>query len=91
MNGEIYQKILQDFDNSLSEPAIIQMDNFSGHKVDDSFQTFKFIIPVFLPPSSTLKTQPLDAGIISIFKMKYTQKFMNYALGKMKNGSFKLN
>jgi hypothetical protein len=41
-------------------------------------ETLKFVVPIFLPAGSTSCTQPLDAGIISSFKMHYKKELVHY-------------
>jgi hypothetical protein len=53
---------------------LILLDNFSGHEVSD-FSNIKLL---FFPPNTTYILQPLDLGIISAIKLKYTEFVSNY-------------
>jgi len=90
MTTDIFQTLLKEFDAKMTAPTIILLDNFSGHTVDP-FQDYNHIIPVFLPPKTTSRTQPLDAGIIATFKVKYRYKLMDYVLEKVRNNCFRVN
>ncbi|XP_026379338.1 CENP-B homolog protein 2-like [Papaver somniferum] len=49
------------------------VDNCPGHpKTIEGLQNVELL---FLPPKTTLKTQPCDAGIIRAFKMHYCRRF----------------
>jgi hypothetical protein len=77
MTASIFNKLVRDFDASRTRPTILLLDNFSGHKIED-VNSLQFVIPVFLPPNTTSKTQPLDAGIIATFKLRYTRMLLDY-------------
>jgi hypothetical protein len=72
------------------EPTILLIDNFRGHNVKE-IKDYNHIIPIFLPANTTSKTQPLDARIISNWKVKYRLKLMEYVLQQVDNNSFKMN
>lgn len=90
MTGEIFETLLQKFDKRMTGPTILILDNFSGHFID-MLGEYEYIIPLFLPPNTTSKTQPLDAGIISTCKVKYRFKLMNYVLDRVSKNDFRLN
>jgi hypothetical protein len=92
MNSTIWNKLLKEFDDSLDAPSILIVDNFSGHDIDP-LEDYKYLIPIFLPPNTTSVTQALDAGIISLFKVKYRSKLVNFVCERIEEnrGSFKLN
>ena len=90
MSREIFTKILLDFDFQLNKKVILILDNFSGHKFNESVG-LKNVIPCYLPPNTTSKTQPLDAGIICNFKIKYRKYMVTYSLGKMLERNFRPN
>jgi hypothetical protein len=77
MDLALFEKWLIKLNRSLKEPIIILLDNFSGHDVKREFEN---IIIIFLPPNTTSRTQPLDAGIISAFKHRYRLKLMDYII-----------
>ena len=82
MLREIFTKFLLDFDSQLNKKIILILDNFSGHKFNESV-VLKNVVPCYLPPNTTSKTQPLDAGIICNIKIKYRNYMVTYSLGKM--------
>jgi len=90
MNGQIFEKLLRDFDSRMNEPTILIIDNFAGHSVEE-LADYKWIIPIFLPANTTSVTQPLDGGIIATAKVKYRLKLMNYILDQVDNNVFRLN
>ena len=60
---------------------ILLVDNFSAHiQVDPIDYDLKAIPLEFLPPNTTAQLQPLDAGIIRIFKAYYRQAFLCLAI-----------
>jgi hypothetical protein len=90
MTKTIFAKILKEFDEGLSEPAVLLLDNFSGHKLEE-MNDFRHLIPIFLPPNTTAKTQPLDAGIISVFKLQYRNHLVEFAMDKIMADGFRTN
>jgi hypothetical protein len=68
MTGQIFKTLLRKFDERVCEPTILLIDNFRGHNVEE-LEDYNLIIPIFLPANTTSKTQPLDAGIISNWKV----------------------
>ena len=91
MDKNIFFKTLEDWNRTLdkSKKSILLMDNFSGHQVD--FDKFPNIIPVFLPPNTTSRTQPLDGGIIASFKCHYKSHLVRYSLEQRDAGTFNAN
>ena len=55
------------------------MDNCSAHP-DVQMSNIKL---VFLPPNTTSKLQPCDAGVIQAVKMNYRKKLLRHILIKM--------
>ena len=90
MTREIFEDILLDFDSKLTEPVVLLLDNFSAHNIQSSV-ILKNVIPIYLPPNTTSKSQPFDAGIIATFKVKYKAKLLKFIGGRMlhRNFSFK--
>ena len=90
MTSDIFTFIVKDLDKKLNSPAVLILDNFSGHNIDE-FDNLNFILPIFLPPNTTSKTPPLDAGIVSIFKFKYRQLLLKYSCDNVLLRNFKVN
>lgn len=79
MTAKIFMEYLQAFDKNMKEQnrkVLLFLDNAPCHPEVD-LDNVKLI---YLPPNTTSCTQPLDAGIIKIFKMKYRQILMNHLL-----------
>ena len=62
------------------------MNNATCHSKSmvDSFSQIKII---FLPKNTTSRLQPLDAGIIQNFKVKYRKKLVKYVLAYINENS----
>ena len=58
------------------------MDNAPCHpeSLKDSFSNINIL---FLPKNTTSKTQPLDAGIIANWKVKYKKQLLCYVCGQV--------
>ena len=52
--------------------------------MDDKFSNIKI---VFLPKNTTSKLQPLDAGIIRNFKVKYLKSLVKYVLSRINDNA----
>ena len=60
---------------------LLLLDNFSGHgTAENPLTNLQNISIHFLPPNSTSKIQPLDAGIIAAFKKQYRARQYQMAL-----------
>lgn len=81
MNSTIFAAYLADFNSKLVQQkrkVLLFLDNAPCHpKIELS--NIKFI---FFPANTTSGTQPLDAGIIKNFKLKYRTKLINHMLIK---------
>ena len=58
------------------------MDNAPCHPQSLTGQ-FSNINVTFLPKNTTSKTQPLDAGIIASWKVKYKRRLLRYVCGQV--------
>lgn len=90
MNSKIFESIMKKFDDSLEESSIVLIDNFRGHYINPP-PVFKNIRIIFLPPNSTSVTQPLDHGIIALFKINFRSALLEKFYREMRDNSFKLN
>src|SRR5437762_1259067 len=79
MTGAFFETYLRRFSIHVKYKVLLLIDNAPSHIYDN---TIKFpnieILP--LPPNTTLKLQPMDAGIIATFKRHYCHKQMAHAL-----------
>jgi len=70
----IFQEWFQEFDHQVGQKyggqrVLLLFDNCSSHKLENL--TLSYINVYFLPPNTTSKLQPMDAGIIMAFKKHY--------------------
>jgi len=70
----LFQEWLQDFDRQIGRKyggkrALLLLDNCSSHNLEGL--ALRYIDVQFLPPNTTSKIQPMDAGIIMSFKRHY--------------------
>lgn len=65
---------------------ILFLDNAGCHPRDaqDSYSNIKL---VFLPPNTTSRLQPLDAGIIKNFKVRYRKLLLKFVVSRVNSGS----
>jgi len=92
MTGEIFNTLLEEFEQRLTSPTILLIDNFAGHHVSEDFisRPFTHLIPVFLPPNTTASTQPLDAGIIAMLKIKFRTLLLEYVCDEFAKGTLNM-
>jgi hypothetical protein len=67
----------------LQNPArkvLLILDNAGCHNLNGI--ELKNVKLKFLPPNTTSKLQPLDAGVIACFKRKYRQHFIRFLLNE---------
>ncbi len=89
MTGEILDKVLTKLNrkfSSQSRSVALLLDNAGchPHELDGKYSHIKLI---FLPPNTTSKLQPLDAGIIQNFKVHYKTILLRYILSKIDDTS----
>lgn len=70
----IFQEWIQGFDRCVAQKhggqrVLLLLDNCSSHKLGNL--VLPHVDVYFLPPNTTSKTQPMDAGIIMSFKKHY--------------------
>jgi len=99
MTMDLFKEWLHSLDDSLSNKSLLLIDSCGAHGTirrgkssgDDPLagETWKHLRIERLPPNSTSVTQPLDQGIISVFKRQYLEMLSNkavtqqYATGRM--------
>jgi hypothetical protein len=86
MTITIFRNWLITFDKliRISNPkrkVLLILDNAGCHKLNGL--ELKNVEILFLPPNTTTKLQPLDAGIIASFKAKYRQKLIRFLLNNI--------
>jgi hypothetical protein len=82
MNQDLFMEWLQNFDDQLSESTLLLLDSCPAHNnIDmrdpDNRIPWKHLVIRRLPVNSTPKTQPLDAGVISVFKRAFLEILSN--------------
>jgi hypothetical protein len=70
MTGALWLDYLKWFDSQLTEDSILLADNCPAH-IEDTAVSYKHLRVFYLPPNTTSHLQPLDAGIIKVFKAHY--------------------
>lgn len=77
MTYGLFKEWLEEFDTAMGlvgRRIALVVDNAPGHGTDDGW--LKNITLVRLPPKTTSVSQPLDAGIIRSFKVKYSRQMI---------------
>jgi len=64
----IFREWLIWFDKRINRPVLLLLDNCPAHGVKSKLPTLQNTEIMFLPPNTTSKLQPMDAGIIRSFK-----------------------
>src|SRR2546423_5551309 len=89
MTGIFFQDYLKRFNRHVNRKVALVIDNAPSHVIEglDSESEFSNIEIIPLPPNTTSKLQPLDAGIIAAFKKHYQRRQLAHALDLMDAGS----
>ena len=85
MTSEVMEAVRARFNRKLileDRKVILFLDNATCHPKSMIGQ-FSQIKTVFLPKNTTSRLQPLDAGIIQIFKVKYRKRLVKYVLARI--------
>jgi hypothetical protein len=85
----VFQDWLREFDQEVAKKhrnlhALLLLDNCPSHKIDGLVLSNVEIH--FLPPNTTSKIQPMDAGIIMSFKRHYRHLHINWILSQVEEG-----
>ena len=85
MNGEIMSKLLKRHDRKMklqNRNVLLFLENATSHQesIQKSLTNIKL---VFLPKNTTSRLQPLDAGIIRAFKLKYRKLLIKYVISRV--------
>jgi len=78
MNRNIFMEWLQEFDDQLTQPTLLLLDSAPAHNNIDmrdpeTNTPWTHLQIRRLPKNSTSMTQPLDAGVISVFKRAFLE------------------
>ena len=84
MTGLLFQDYLRRFDRHVNRPVLLLIDNVPSH-IDEGVQLQNVTIKP-LPPNTTSKLQPLDAGIIATFKQLYRRRQVQWGLDQLDIG-----
>ena len=80
------------FDSKMQgRKVVLLMDNFSAHEsavelIKSSNSQLQNTLVIWLPPNSTSLYQPLDQGIINIWKTYYKKRWINHILEEYEAG-----
>src|SRR5205085_10652125 len=85
----IFQEWLHEFSKQVArrhknECVLLFLDNCPSHKTEGVILSNVDIH--FLPPNTTAKIQPMDAGIISSFKRHYRNLHIRWILSEIQKG-----
>jgi hypothetical protein len=91
MTALIFQEWLTTFDKLIrienpNRKVLLLIDNAGSHSIHGL--ELKNVVIKFLPPNTTSKLQPLDAGIIRSFKAKYRKRFIRFLIEDLEKHSF---
>jgi hypothetical protein len=78
ITGEFFQRYLHRLNAHVNRKVLLLIDNAPSHKWSaDDFPNLEIVA---LPPNTTSKLQPLDAGIIAAFKCQIRKQQLAHAL-----------
>lgn len=83
MTGDLFNMWLHRFDvyiTSQRRNVVLLIDNCGAHGRESTTPTLQSVEVVFLPPNTTSRLQPCDAGIIAAMKIRYRTFQMERAL-----------
>ena len=86
MNGEIFTQYVTKFDRRMkrdNRKIALIVDNCTAHPTD--IQGLQAVKLCFLPPNTTAKLQPMDAGIIRNLKYHYRIDFIKRKIDSIDN------
>lgn len=80
MKGDVFQDWVLRFDSRLKcagrKKVILLLDNAPGHLLAPIVNKLEITKVIFLPPNTTSRLQPMDAGIIHNFKCHHQRLFI---------------
>ena len=83
MTGQLFAEFLAQLDQHVGRKVLLFVDNAPSHKFDKL--TPKNVEVCSLPPNTTSKLQPMDAGIIASVKRRYRARHLQHAVDMMDN------
>lgn len=90
MTSVLFFQWLHRFDDSIGQKsgrkAILLIDNCSAHGSPQTLPQLLNVTVKFLPPNTTSRLQPLDAGCIAAFKLRYRSFQLERALDLSEEG-----
>ena len=89
MTSEVMEAALARFNRKLvfeDTKVILFLDNSTCHP-EHIIGQFSKIKIIFLSKNTTSRLQPLDAGIIQNFKVKYRKRLVKYVLVRIQEGA----
>ncbi|KAK1942309.1 Tigger transposable element-derived protein 6 [Phytophthora citrophthora] len=87
MTGVLFRDWLREFNVDMKKQkrkVLLLIDNASSHSITG--MSLSNVKVHFLPPNTTSKLQPLDAGIIGALKRRYRRRQLQHALDKEEEG-----
>ena len=85
IENDVIKEVLEKLNAKLKRKGrkiLFLMDNASCHS-HNLAETFSNITIKFLPKNATSMTQPLDAGIIANWKVKYKNKLLRFVFSRV--------
>ena len=84
MTTQIFEQFMLYFERRMvsaqKKKVLLLVDNFSGHQVPNVDSRLRVTLLEFLPPNTTSRFQPMDAGIIASFKAQYMKLLIQHQI-----------
>jgi hypothetical protein len=84
MTGELFDQYLCRFNLHVDRKVLLIIDNAPSHLFNK--EKYPNLDIEFLPPNTTSKLQPLDAGIIAAFKQHYRRRQLSHIVNLVEDG-----
>jgi DDE superfamily endonuclease len=86
MTSVFFENYLRRFNRHIQRKVLLLIDNAPSHAFKHLKDELSNIEILPLPPHTTSKLQPLDAGVIVAFKRHYRKRQLSHALNSMEAG-----